>query len=36
VTIVTSSKNKNGTLELLKEFNFPIDNKKNWGIDGKK
>ena len=35
VTIVTSSKNKNGTLELLKEFNFPIDNKKNWGIDGK-
>ena len=20
---------------LKKEFNFPIDNKKNWGIDGK-
>ena len=29
ITIVTSSKNKQGTLELLKEFNFPIDNKKN-------
>ena len=28
-SIVTSSKNKQGTLELLKEFNFPIDNKKN-------
>ena len=35
VTIVTSSKSKKGTLELLKEFNFPINNKKNWGINGK-
>ena len=24
ITIVTTSKNKEGTLELLKEFNFPI------------
>ena len=31
LTIVTSSKSKKETLELLKEFNFPIDNKKNWG-----
>ena len=31
ITIVTSSKNKNGTLELLKEFNFPLNEKKNWG-----
>jgi len=29
VTIVTSSKNKQGTLELLKEFNFPLIEKKN-------
>ena len=29
ITIVTSSKAKEGTLELLKEFNFPINNKKN-------
>jgi len=29
VTIVTSSKNKEGTLEMLKEFNFPINDKKN-------
>ena len=29
VTIVTSSKNKEGTLELLKEFNFPLTEKKN-------
>ena len=29
ITIVTSSKNKEGTLELLKEFNFPLTNKKN-------
>ena len=29
VTIVTSSKNKKGTLELLKEFNFPLNEKKN-------
>ena len=26
ITIVTSSKNKEGTLELLKEFNFPLTN----------
>ncbi len=31
VTIVTSSKNKTGTIELLKEFNFPLNDKKNWG-----
>ena len=29
ITIVTTSKSKNGTLELLKEFNFPITNNKN-------
>ena len=29
ITIVTSSKNKEGTLELLKEFNFPLNEKKN-------
>jgi large subunit ribosomal protein L5 len=29
ITIVTSSKNMQGTLELLKEFNFPLNNKKN-------
>ena len=29
ITMVTSSKNKEGTLELLKEFNFPISEKKN-------
>ena len=29
VTIVTSSKNKKGTLELLKEFNFPLNEKVN-------
>ena len=29
VTIVTSSKNKKGTFELLKEFNFPLNEKKN-------
>jgi len=29
ITIVTSSKNKQGTLELLKEFNFPLTEKKN-------
>ena len=31
ITIVTSSKNKQGTFELLKEFNFPINEKKNKG-----
>ncbi len=29
ITIVTESKSKIGTLELLKEFNFPINEKKN-------
>ena len=31
VTIVTSSSSKEGTLELLKEFNFPLIEKRNWG-----
>ncbi len=31
ITIVTSSSSREGTLELLKEFNFPLNNKKNWG-----
>ena len=31
ITIVTTSKTKEGTLELLKEFNFPLNNNKNWG-----
>ena len=34
ITIVTTSNTKKGALELLKEFNFPIDNKKNWGKYG--
>ena len=34
ITIVTSGRNKMETLELMKEFNFPINNKKNWGIYG--
>ena len=29
ITLVTSSKNKEGTLEMLKEFNFPLNDKKN-------
>ena len=29
VTIVTTSKNKQGTFELLKEFNFPLNEMKN-------
>ena len=29
ITIVTSSINKQGTLELLKEFNFPLNDKLN-------
>ncbi len=33
ITIVTTSKDKKGTLELLKELNFPISDKKNWGGD---
>ena len=31
ITIVTTSKNKQGTLQMLKEFNFPISEKRNWG-----
>ena len=34
ITIVTSSKTKEGALELLKAFNFPLNNKK-WGTNGK-
>jgi large subunit ribosomal protein L5 len=29
ITVVTSSKSKQGTLEMLKEFNFPLNDKKN-------
>ena len=29
ITMVTSSKSKQGTFELLKEFNFPLNKKKN-------
>tara|TARA_B100000575_G_C23123010_1_gene650146 strand:+ start:646 stop:1194 length:549 start_codon:yes stop_codon:yes gene_type:complete len=29
ITLVTSSKSKEGTFELLKEFNFPLNEKKN-------
>ena len=29
ITIVTKSKSKEGTLEMLKEFNFPLNDKKN-------
>ena len=29
ITMVTSSKSKLGTLELLKEFNFPLNEKRN-------
>jgi large subunit ribosomal protein L5 len=29
ITIETTSKSKEGTIELLKEFNFPLNNKKN-------
>ena len=29
ITVVTSSKSKQGTLEMLKEFNFPLNNNKN-------
>ena len=34
ITIVTKSKNKVGTLELLKQFNFPLNNQKKWGKNG--
>ena len=36
ITIVISSSTKQGTLELLKEFNFPINIKKTEEINGKK
>ncbi len=36
ITIVTKSNSKEGTLELLKEFNFPLTNKNNWGKNGQK
>ena len=29
ITIVTKSKSKEGTIELLREFNFPLNSKKN-------
>jgi large subunit ribosomal protein L5 len=29
ITVVTSSKSKKGTIEMLKEFNFPLNEKKN-------
>ena len=29
ITVVTTSKTKEGTLEMLKEFNFPLNDKKN-------
>ena len=29
ITVVTSSKSTEGTLEMLKEFNFPLNDKKN-------
>jgi len=32
ITVVTSSKSKIGTLEMLKEFNFPINEKKKLRI----
>ena len=35
ITIVTSSKNRQGTFELLKQFNFPLNKQKNWGTYGK-
>ena len=34
ITIVTKSKSKEGTIELLREFNFPLIIKKNWGKNG--
>ena len=35
ITIVTTSNSKKATLELLKEFNFPIKETKNWGYMAK-
>ena len=34
ISIVTTGKNKKQTMELLKEFNFPLNEKKNWGYNG--
>ena len=34
ITIVMKSKSKEGTIELLREFNFPLNTKKNWGKNG--
>ena len=34
ISIVTTGKNKKQTMELLKEFNFPLNEKKNWGYYG--
>jgi large subunit ribosomal protein L5 len=34
VTIVTSSSSREGTFELLKEFNFPLIEKKTKDING--
>ena len=34
ITVVTSSKSTEGTLEMLKEFNFPLIEKKNKDING--
>ena len=34
ITVVTSSKSKIGTLEMLKEFNFPLIEKKTKDING--
>ena len=34
ITMVTSSKSKQGTFELLKEFNFPLNEKKTKDIYG--
>ncbi len=34
ITIVTSSKSKQGTLQLLKEFNFPLIEKKTENLNG--
>ena len=36
ITVVTSSKSTEGTLEMLKEFNFPLNEKKTKDIYGKK
>ena len=34
ITVVTSSKSKKGTIEMLKEFNFPLNEKKTKDING--